>query len=247
MAEQNIASFAAQIETDMSDNAVQERTRSQDRFWTIYSTLRERIALLEYSPGAKLSEGDLASEFGVSRTPLRRALSRLEAEGLVDSRHGVGTFVTILDIHELREVYRLRRELAPLLSVLSPNEPTSGIINKMRSVRVDCEKIKTSSRPKQAFAKMNIAFFRVLMQLVGNRALKEIMERLFYRTARMWPALTTEDEIVAEADVFIDEIDETIRTLEAGDVDAAAHVRRAHISLAFNRLEKYLDQKSASN
>ena len=73
-------------------------TLARERFERIYKTIRDRICLLEYEPGARLGEEELAREFGVSRTPLRRVLSRLEGEGLLESRHGVGTFVTDVDL-----------------------------------------------------------------------------------------------------------------------------------------------------
>jgi len=58
----------------------------------LYSQLRDRICLLDYPPDTRLSEEALAKEFGISRTPLRRVLARLEDEGLVQSVHGVGTW-----------------------------------------------------------------------------------------------------------------------------------------------------------
>jgi len=87
---------------------------------TVYHTLRSRICLLDYPPNSRLSEESLAAEFGMSRTPLRRVLARLEDEGLVQSQHGVGTLVTDVDIAEMRHVYELRMELAQLVGTLSP-------------------------------------------------------------------------------------------------------------------------------
>ena len=69
-------------------------TIARERFERIYGIIRDRICLLDYAPGMRLGEEELAKEFGVSRTPIRRVLSRLETEGLLESRHGVGTFVT---------------------------------------------------------------------------------------------------------------------------------------------------------
>ena len=51
---------------------------ARDRFERLHAELRDRICLLEYAPGTRLSEEALAAEFGVSRTPLRRVLGRLE-------------------------------------------------------------------------------------------------------------------------------------------------------------------------
>src|SRR3546814_17250695 len=65
------------------------RVRSE----AVHREIRERICLLGYPPGSRLSEDALALEFGVSRTPIRQVLHRLEFEGLVESRHGVRPFV----------------------------------------------------------------------------------------------------------------------------------------------------------
>ena len=67
------------------------------RFEAIHAEIRERICLLHYPPGHTLRRAELAREFGISRTPIRRVLQRLEYEGLVESRHGIGTIVTLID------------------------------------------------------------------------------------------------------------------------------------------------------
>ena len=74
---------------------------ARDRFERMHDEIRRRICLLDYAPGTRLSEETLAAEFGTSRTPLRRVLARLESEGLLQSVHGVGTFVTDVDLTEL--------------------------------------------------------------------------------------------------------------------------------------------------
>lgn len=224
-----------------------ERSAVQERFHTIYTTIRERIALLDYLPDERLSEGDLADEFGVSRTPVRRVLARLEAERLLESRHGVGTFVTSLNMTELAEIYRLRKELVTLIGALDPNPVTEDILDEMRAVKASCREIAGAANPKKAFARINIAFFTQVMRLVGNEPLREMLELLFYRTARMWPALTSNEVIVDEAILFEDEIGDTIRFLEHGDIDAAGHLRRCHISAAFSRLDSYMAKKLASS
>ncbi len=90
---------------------------AKERFDRIYNTIRDQICLLEYAPGTRLSEEELAKQFDTSRTPVRRVLARLEAEGLVASVHGVGTIVTDPDLDEVFQIYRLRLELAELVGV----------------------------------------------------------------------------------------------------------------------------------
>jgi DNA-binding GntR family transcriptional regulator len=82
--------------------------------------LRDRICLFEYPPGGRLSEEELAEEFSISRTPVRRVLGRVEVEGLIEARHGVGHIVTSVRLEELAQIYQLRMELAVLVGRLSP-------------------------------------------------------------------------------------------------------------------------------
>ena len=91
------------------------------------------------SAGLVLSEEQLALEFGVSRTPIRRVLSRLEAEGLVESRHGMGTVVTDPDLETLRQIYALRMRIAELIGELDPLPRAESDLERIRSVlrRVD--------------------------------------------------------------------------------------------------------------
>ena len=93
------------------------------RFNTIHATLRERITLLTYPPGTRLDLDGLAEEFKVSRTPIRNVLQRLERDGLVLTRHGVGTTVTEVDLNHVREAMLLRMHLAEMIGNIQPRLP----------------------------------------------------------------------------------------------------------------------------
>lgn len=77
----------------------------------IVQMLRTRIAEGDLLPGAFLSEGQLADEFGVSRTPVREALKRLQAEGIVKIRPRVGSFVTAPSRKEILELFKVKEIL----------------------------------------------------------------------------------------------------------------------------------------
>ena len=135
-----------------ADAAERPLSVSRERFERIYRTIRDRICLIEYEPGARLSEEDLAREFGVSRTPLRRVLSRLEGEGLLESRHGVGTFVIDVDLETLIPVYRLRMELAGLIGKLDPIPRTDEDLTRVRALLARCDGLRTVPSRKQGSA-----------------------------------------------------------------------------------------------
>lgn len=223
---------------DSSGARVEESlSGAEQRFEHIYSTLRSRICLLDYKPGTRLSEVALAREFDVSRTPVRRVLGRLELEGLLEIRHGVGTIVTEIDFAYLAEVYLVRMELVCHLGIMAPIPPSELLLNAIRETLERTRTIQQSDAPKRLFAQVNIEFFEQLMHLVGNRALRELATVLFYRSSRMWPYLMREETVSMEAEMFANEIRETLQLLESGQMVAVGNLRRRHIAMALQRLK----------
>src|SRR5258708_17978002 len=152
---------------------------SRERFDRIYKSIRDRICLLEYEPGARLAEEELAQEFGVSRTPIRSVLSRLEGEGLLQSRHGVGTFVTDVDIEALTQVFQLRMELAVLLGKLAPIARSPEDLDRVRALLTRCDALTGELDPRE-FARLNMDFFQEAAAMTGNHPLPAIPHRPHY-------------------------------------------------------------------
>lgn len=215
--------------------ALAERSTARTRSDRIYRTLRDRICLLEYPPGARLSEEELAQEFAISRTPLRKVLARLEAEGLIASHHGVGTIVTDVDIEELAQVYALRRALAPLLGQLDPVPFPPERIARIRAMIAECD-AHAGHPDARTFAALNMAFVQEVNQLTGNQPLREICERLYIQVARVVVKMMPDLGLAAEFRAFRQEMVEVLAAAEIGDWDAIGHIRRAHISMSFTRM-----------
>jgi DNA-binding GntR family transcriptional regulator len=213
-------------------------TSARERFERIYGTIRDRICLLEYEPGAKLAEEDLAREFGVSRTPIRRVLSSLESEGLVESRHGVGTFVTDVDIDNLAQVFQLRMELAELIGKLDPLPRSAEDLVRVGSILVRCDKLLESPEAK-AYARINMDFFQELAAMTGNQPLREISERLYYLTTRIWLKSVPHLNLRAEIIVFRREVADILAAMEVGDLEAVGFIRRSHISMSVKRMQNF--------
>jgi DNA-binding GntR family transcriptional regulator len=225
------------------DDAVERPlSMSRERFERIYKTIRDRICMLEYQPGERLGEEELAPEIEVSRTPIRRVLSRLQSEGLLESRHGVGTFVTDVDIDALSQVFQLRMELAVLIGRLDPIPRTEADLDRVREILARCDEQK--SPDAKAIARINMDFFQELSAMIGNAPLREISERLYYLTTRIWlksvPHLNFKDEII----VFRREVADILAAMEVGDLEAVGHIRRSHISMSVKRMKRYPDGSS---
>lgn len=211
---------------------------ARNRFARMHDEIRTRICLLDYAPGTRLSEETLAAEFGVSRTPLRRVLARLESEGLLASMHGVGTFVTDVTIAQLAQTYRLRLELAELIGKLDPVAPSPEILEAFRALSARSKDLLASPDPR-IFAQLSMDYFLTLLQLTSNEPLRAISERLYFQTTRIWlksvfaSLIDLRDEVV----IFDREIDDILRAVEMHDLHAAALIQRAHVSLSFVRMK----------
>jgi DNA-binding GntR family transcriptional regulator len=228
--------------TTYDENLERPLSMSRERFERIYKTIRDRICLLEYQPGERLAEEELAQEFHVSRTPVRRVFSKLESEGLLESRHGVGTFVTDVDIDALSQVFKLRMELAQLIGRLDPIPRAESDLARVRALLIRCDTLLKKPDAK-AYARLNMDFFQELSAMIGNAPLREISERLYYLTTRIWlksvPHLNLPDEI----EVFRREMADILQAMAVGDLEAVGHIRRSHISMSVKRMKRYPDGK----
>lgn len=220
---------------NIADNGFSGSAR--DRFERMHDEIRTRICLLDYAPGTRLSEEILAAEFGVSRTPLRRVLARLESEGLLHSVHGVGTFVTDVNIGELAQTYRLRLELAGMIGTLDPVVPSPAILAGFEALSERARALVAAPDPRR-FARLNMDYFLAILTLTANEPLQDISERLYFQTTRIWlkSVFASLIDLRDEVEVFHSEIGDVLRALRIGDVHAAALIHRAHISMSFARM-----------
>ncbi|WP_223637863.1 GntR family transcriptional regulator [Rhodobacter sp. TJ_12] len=223
----------------LSDPPAEAVPAARQRLARLHDTLRSRICLLDYPPGLKLSETALAAEFGVSRTPLRRVLARLEDEGLVRAVQGVGTLVTDLDLAELAQVYRLRKDLALLQVALDPVAPTSELVARVTALGLRAQALKSAPSARE-FMLLDRDMFLTLLDTTANAPLQQMSERLYFRTARIWLQQVTASRIdlMQEIEIYVREVADILAALRLGDLDAVGHLRRGHISLSFARLEK---------
>jgi len=208
-------------------------------FQRLYEEIRTRIYLLEYPPGEALRENDLASEYGVSRTPVRRVLHRLEFEGLVSSQRGIGTLVTSVDVKELKEVYAFRLKLAKLVGELSSPRITANNIKTLENLLEKTDKMRGHYDPK-ALALLYLDFHEEMMNLITNQPLRKTYNQLFHQTARVWLQILPELDWEEEVQAVYEEIRDVIKALHANDIRTLASVRRNHLAMLLHRFNQYL-------
>ena len=215
------------------------RETQAERFNRIYKAIREQISLLEYPPGTILNEGLLAQKFGVSRTPVRSVLQRLNYEGLVTTRNGVGTIVTEVDVKTFRDIYALRMRLAEDMGVLSPVSPRPEVLEELRRLLQRARDLGEAAPDYTAYARLCNDLHEVLLQLSGNLVLREITDLLYYRTARVWLAFLPNVDWKEALRNLESEIADTIRALEMDDMQGVGNVRRQYLYALLKTIGRY--------
>ena len=151
----------------------------------IYNTLRNRIIYLEYDPGQILKEQILAKEFGVSRTPLRTVLSRLEWEHLVKILPRTGIQVMELELNTITNVFQARLELEAVIGTMAAERFTKLHFNRLDACLIACEQQLDNKDPR-TLAALDMEIKHLFYEAAGNPFLIEMSDRLYSLTFRLW-------------------------------------------------------------
>ncbi len=211
------------------------KTTRQD----IHAQLREQIILLDLPPGTRLREEHLAERFGVSRTPIRQVLDRLEFEGLVQQGEGTGARVSTLDPKELRDIWAMRLRIAEMVGDFIRLPSGSDVVDKLATIRNQLVELK-ESRDIRALGALYNRYHEAMLDLVGNEALARIHDLLYVQTARVWMQFLPEMDIAREIDVMAEEVGSTMAALAEGSIDEVAVVRADHMRRLLNRFNQHV-------
>jgi DNA-binding GntR family transcriptional regulator len=192
-----------------------------------YTLILEAIEAGEYSPGARLVESELAERLGVSRTPVREALQRLETQGML-SRDGRSLIVASLDHNQLAELYAVRAELEGLAARLAARHATDEEIAVLQGMVAD-DRTLVGGDPR-LLSRANKRFHRLIHLASHNRFLVQQLDLVHRSMALM--ATTTFAANGRDA-AALDEHAAIVTAIAARDGDAAYAALRGHISTAY--------------
>jgi DNA-binding GntR family transcriptional regulator len=150
----------------------------------VYQTLRRSIITLEFSPEERLNDKELAEKFGISRTPVREALKRLEDEGLVESLPGSTTRVAPLNVEGAKHAFTVVAALHALAARLAGPLLTEKNIEKLEG----CNKTLQLAIEKSDVIKAIEAdemFHKVFLDVSGNPEIVFALERSIPKIQRL--------------------------------------------------------------
>ena len=193
----------------------------------IFKTLRDKIIFMEYPPGMNLSEKDLCKTFKVSRTPLREAFRRLEDMKLVTVIPRYGTYVSQIDINEIRCAFEVKIKLEGLAGSVAAKRITADKLEELQAVIKNAEGLlKENGHRKLIVIEIDNNFHQIIYQSTQNPILQEMFENIHCRCERLWTSALSESIPSPE---IIGELKEIYLTLKRRDAEKASLLLENHV------------------
>ena len=147
----------------------------------VYRELRHRIITKQVKAGQRLPEVNIAVQMGVSRTPVREALRRLESEGLVDIVPNSGARLAAPSRREVENAYVVREQLECLAVRLAAQTVAEKHFRRLDEI-VEAEESAFRERNLELYLEINESFHRIIAESTGNRILATYVENILART-----------------------------------------------------------------
>jgi DNA-binding GntR family transcriptional regulator len=204
-----------------------------------YTLLKESIIRRKFEPNQKLSIPELSDQLGVSRTPVRDALNRLEMEGLVKTVSKVGTFVVAITEQDVLNIMDTRLMLefwvTGKLQDVDPDALKLRISRMEQILRLSAEKVDANRVDDYLNADFNLEFHMEFMELGENKHNTEIYLRTMnYRYITMKSSIVTEEMVK----VAQDQHKQIVEALKGGQTSDLKQVIRLHLEDSKERLLK---------
>ncbi len=191
-----------------------------------YKRLKESIQAGELKPGQRIREIEMAKRLEVSRTPVREAMRRLEADGLLTFAPYRGMVIAELDHQAVMELYQMREVLEGTAAGLAARHASEAEITLLRDL---VESEPGLSAAAQEMAQHNRQFHSTLYRAAHNRYLLKTLNVLADAMALL--GMTTLS-LTGRSETARSEHGDIVAALEARDSDAAERAARAHIRAA---------------
>lgn len=191
----------------------------------VFKTLRQAILTGEFMPGERLMEVTLANRLGVSRTPVREAIRKLELEGLVVMVPRKGAEVARITVGDLKDVLEVRCHLEEFASVLACERIEEDEKEELQAA-LEAFEDAIEKKDLKLIAERDVDFHDVIFKATKNKRLLQIINNLREQIYRY------RIEYIKDFDyhqVLVNEHREIMKTIFAGDKEKAEKIMRTHI------------------
>ncbi|MBE3574753.1 MAG: GntR family transcriptional regulator [Firmicutes bacterium] len=208
----------------------------------VFESLRQAIMTGQLRPGERLMEVQLANELGVSRTPVREAIRKLELEGLVVMIPRKGAYVSRMSTRDIQEVFEIRATLEGLAATLAVERATEQELDELQALLgriAEC----IARNDVKTMVEVDTEFHRQLFQCAHNSRLVQIMQNLreyvqrFRSTSLAYPG---------RMKVALDEHRQVVQAIRRRDREQAQALAYWHIVSAEKGLMDAIRQQEAA-
>jgi DNA-binding GntR family transcriptional regulator len=196
----------------------------------VYDVLRERILAGELEGGARLHQENLSAQLGVSRTPVREALTRLAAEGLVELLPNRGARVAAVTLADIRAAFEARLGIEPFTARLAAERCTPATVKTLRAAIGEQQRARTPRTTYKAIRKYHLT----IVEAAGNPHLVRFAETLWSGRIGLHVYLRQLSPDMLAGDV--EEHEQILAAIERRDGPEAERLARDHIAHSLDRL-----------
>lgn len=200
-------------------NSVSEMSHGEMAYFGLMSAIKDGL----YQPGDKLRETEIAERLSLSRTPVREALRKLEADGIVEHRARIGAVIRSLSHTEVVELYEMRLVLERTAAELAASHAVAAEIDELEDLNASIA--KATHDPAKAAA-VNQSFHRCIYLAGRNRFLVESARALNNALMLLGPTTLVDAKRIA---TVCQQHNDIIDAIRARDVEAAGASAEAHL------------------
>lgn len=226
------------VEAEKVDEKEKQTHRRGFGVSTVYETLRNEIIELTLAPGSPIDELQLSERFSLSRTPIREALVRLSAEGLITTLTNRATIVSQIDFLGLPEFFDALTLMYRVTTRLAAAKHSGQDIERIRALQRDFEQA-VEKRDALAMISTNRDFHVAIAQAGGNRHYVELFTRLLDEGRRILRLYYSSfNDILPKQ--YIGEHEDMIQAIISRDIDKADQIARAHADQIVTQIRSYI-------
>lgn len=203
----------------------------------LHQILRQRIVLNEIPPGTRISDAEVAAEFGVSRQPVREAFIKLAEEGLLEMWPQRATFVRKIGVQSVTDARFLREAIEADIVTLLAEEPDQYLVEDLRN-QIALQRVATTGDPR-SFTQLDDTFHQTLASAAGKASawkliegLKSQMDRVRFLSLGQLPATRLVDQHAG-----------IVENIADGNVAGAEDCIRLHLREVLGDLPEILQAK----
>ena len=210
------------LETNKAKGQVEDYVPLRD---IVFQKLRESIVTGALKPGERLMEIKLANEMGVSRTPVREAIRKLQVEGLVIMNARRGAIVAPINEQDLKELLEIRKALESLACRLVSVRASADELEELRGINKKMEQA-VAACDISLITEYDVAFHERITELARNSHLTQMLDQIKEHLYRYRLAFIKE---LGNRNVLVEEHNRILDAMAAGDVNLAGHEIEKHI------------------